>query len=79
LENSKDRFSFNACLDQPNLFVRMLVGRFCVLVGMLAMFMRRRSMRLRLVMLTHVVMMCGLQVMMGGSVMVRSSIVVMLA
>jgi ABC-type enterobactin transport system permease subunit len=59
--------------------MRMLVSRFCVLMGMLAMFVSRRSVCLCFIMLTHVVMMCRLQVVMGGSVMMSGGSVMVLA
>jgi hypothetical protein len=57
----------------------MLVGSLGVLMGMLAMFVSRRSVYFRLVMLTDIVMMCRFKVMMGGCLMVRSSSVMVLA
>jgi hypothetical protein len=57
----------------------MLVGGFGVLMTMLAMFVSSDSVSLRLVMLSHVVMMRRLKMMMGGCVMVCRSSVVMLA
>jgi hypothetical protein len=57
----------------------MLVGGFGVLVGKLAMFVSRHSVLLRIVMLTHVVMMCRLKVVMGRYGMMSGSSVMMLA
>jgi hypothetical protein len=57
----------------------MLLGGFGVLMAMLAMFVSRRSVGFRLVMLAHVVMMCRLKVVMGGCVMMSGSSVMVLA
>jgi hypothetical protein len=57
----------------------MLVGGFGVLMAVLAMFVSRHSMCFRLVMLTHIVVMCRLQVVMGRCVMMSGSSVMMLA
>jgi hypothetical protein len=57
----------------------MLVGDLGVLISKLAMFMGRRSVRFRFVMLTLVVMMCRLMVVMGRCVMMSGSRVMMLA
>jgi hypothetical protein len=57
----------------------MLVGGFCVLMGMLAMLVSRNSMCFRIVMLAHVVMMCRLQVVMGRCMMMCGSSVMVLA
>jgi len=57
----------------------MLMGGLCVTVRILAMLLSRRSVYFRLVMLTHVVMMCSLKVVMGRCVMMSGSSVVVLA
>ena len=56
----------------------MLVGGFGVLMGMLAVFVSRRSVHLRLVMLTNIVMMCRFKVVMSGCLMVCGSRVMVL-
>jgi hypothetical protein len=56
----------------------MLVGGLCVLVGVLAMLLSRRSMYFRLLMLTNIVMMRRFKVVMGGCRMVRRSSVMVL-
>jgi hypothetical protein len=56
----------------------MLVGGLCVLVGMVAMLLRRRSMYFRLLMLTNVVMVRCFKMMMGGRRMVCGSSMVVL-
>ena len=56
----------------------MLMSGLCVLIGVLAMFVSRRSMHFRLVMLPLVVMVCCLKVVMGSSVMMSGSGVMML-
>jgi hypothetical protein len=77
--NSKGRFSSKSNREQQDLLLRMLVGGFGVLVGILTMFESRRSVYFRLVMLTNIVMMCRFNVMMGGCVMMSGSSVMMLA
>ena len=78
LEFSKDRFSFNACREQQDLLLRMLMGGLRVLFGVLAMLVGSRSVYFRLVMLTNVVMMCRLKMMMGGCLMMCGSSVMVL-
>jgi hypothetical protein len=78
LEQSKDRFAFNACLEQQDLLLRMLMGDLSVLFGVLAMLVSSRSMYFRLVMLTNVVVMCRLKMVMGGCLMMSGSSVMVL-
>ncbi len=56
----------------------MLMGRLCVLVGMLAVLLRRHGMDFRLFMLTYVVMMGGLKVVMCCCLMMCCSSVMVL-
>ena len=67
------------CRERQILLLRMLVSDLCMLVGVLAVLVSRRSMDFRLIMLTLVVMMGRLKVVMGCGAMVSGSSVVMLA
>ena len=57
----------------------MLVSGFGVLMRMLTVFVSRHGVCFRIVMLTHVVMVCRLKVVMGCCVMMSGSSVMMLA
>ncbi len=57
----------------------MLMGGLCVLVGVVAMLLRRRSMYFRLFMLTNLVMVCRFKMMMRGCRMVCSGSMMVLA
>jgi hypothetical protein len=56
----------------------MLMGGLCVLVGVVAMLLRRRSVYFRLFMLTNLVMVCRFEMMMGGCRMVCGGSVMVL-
>ena len=66
------------CRNRQVLLLRMLVSDLCMLVGVLAVLVSRRSMYFRLVMLTLVVMVGRFKVVMGCCVVVSGSSVVML-
>jgi hypothetical protein len=57
----------------------MFVGGRAVLVSMLAMFVRRFGVLLRLLVLAEVMMMGGLMMMMGGGVVMSGGLMMMLA
>jgi hypothetical protein len=76
LGNPESRLAFYR--EQQDLFVRMLMSGLCVLIGVLAVLVSRRSMHFRLNMLILVVMMCCLKVVMGCCVMMSGSNVMML-
>ena|SRR5271165_4895250 len=59
--------------------MRMFVGGCGMLVGLLAMFVRRHGVLLRLLVLAEIVMMSGLVMMMGGGVMMSGGLMMMLA
>lgn len=59
--------------------MRMFAGGRGLLVGLLAMFVRRRGVLLRLLVLPEIVMMSGLVMMMSGGVVMRGRLMVMLA
>ncbi len=59
--------------------MRKFVGGRGLLVGLLAMFVRRYGVLLRLLVLAEIVMMSGLVMMMGGGVVMSSGLMMMVA
>jgi hypothetical protein len=74
-----EAFLIYRCEQRTHLFVRVAMCVLAVFVGVVTMFLSRRSVLLPAIMIAMIVFMSSLQVVVSSSLMLSGSIVVMLA